>query len=166
MSAIRPLAILMFTVLLFGSAVPAGAVEEGASSLSLSLSPGRQLDRTYTVLSGRYGYYFVRDFEGSIGLEAWRGNTPEIYKVVPELRYVYSANPRAMPYAAVFLTRTFYDGLPDRYTYGGRIGFYFTLNRGSRLGVGIVHERIESCDPGTYRECRQNYPEVGLHFTF
>jgi hypothetical protein len=85
---------------------------------------------------------------------------------VPELRYTYSANPRAMPYAAVFLSRTFYDGLPDRYTYGGRVGFYFTLARGSRLGVGIVHERIESCDPGTYRACRQNYPEVGVNFSF
>jgi hypothetical protein len=162
MSALR----LLFVLVPMLAAGSACAVEEGATGFSLSLAPGRQLDRTYTVISGRLGYYFVRDFEGSVALEAWRGNDPKLYKVVPELRYVLPLNPRANPYGAVFLSRTFYDGLPDRYTYGVRAGVYFTLNRGSRLGVGVVHERIESCDPGTYRDCRQNYPEVGLHFTF
>jgi hypothetical protein len=166
MSAARLLSMPMLALLLAAPAAPARAVEQGATSLNVSLAPGRQLDQTYTVVSARYGYFFVQDFEGSIGLEAWRGKDPALYKVVPELRYVYSANPRAEPYAALFLTRTFYNDLPDRNTYGGRVGFFFTLNRGARLGVGVVHERIEGCDAATYRTCRQNYPEVGLHFTF
>jgi hypothetical protein len=169
MSATRPLSILTLAVLvavLLATAAPARAVEEGATSASVSLGAGRQLDRTYTVLSGRYGYYFVRDFEASIGVEAWRGNDPAIYKVVPELRWVYSGSPRAGPYVAGFLSRTFYDGLPDRFTYGGRLGFYFTLNRGSSFAVGVVTERISNCDQNTYRKCQQTYPEAGLHFTF
>lgn len=169
MSAPRLLAVVMFAalplVLLVGPA-PARAAEEGASSATVSLGAGRQLDRTYTVLAGRLGYYFVRDFEASIGLEAWRGNDPALYKVVPELRWEYSGNPTAGPYVAAFLSRTFYDGLPDRNTYGGRVGFYFTLSRGARIGVGVVHERIEGCNADTYRACRQTYPEAGLHFVF
>jgi hypothetical protein len=166
MSALRLLPALVLAVLLAAPLAPARAVEQGANSLNISIAPGRQLDQTYTVVSARYGYYFVEDFEGSIGLEAWRGKDPALYKVVPELRYVYPASPRAQPYVALFLTRTLYDDLPDRNTYGGRLGFFFTLNRGARLGVGMVHERIEGCDAATYRACRQNYPEVGLHFTF
>ena len=157
---------IMLAVLLTASPLPARAAEEGATSAGLTLGAGRQLDRRYTVLAGRFGYYFVRDFEASVGLEAWQGNDPSLYKVVPELRWSYSGNPRAGPYVAGFLSRTFYDGLPDRNTYGGRVGFYFTLNRGSRLGVGIVHERIAGCDESTYRACRQTYPEAGLSFSF
>ena len=169
MSATRPLSIPALAVaiaMLLTTAAPAHAAEEGATSASIALGAGRQLDRTYTVLSGRYGYYFVRDFEASIGVEAWRGNDPAIYKVVPELRWAYSGNPRAGPYIAGFISRTFYDGLPDRNTYGGRLGVYFALNRGSYLAIGAVAERISDCDENTYHKCEQTYPEVGLHFTF
>jgi hypothetical protein len=163
MSTIRFLSMLMLAAVVAG---PARAVEQGASSLSFSLSPGRQLDQTYTVFSGRYGYYFAQDFEGSVALEAWRGKDPSLYKIAPELRYTFPMSPRAQPYGALFVTRTIYDGLPDRFTYGGRLGFFFTINRTSHLGVGLVHERIETCDSATYKACRQNYPEASLHFTF
>jgi hypothetical protein len=166
MFRIRSLLGLVLAALACATAVPARAAEQGASSFGLSLAPGRQLDQTYTVLSGRYGYYFAEDFEGSLGLEAWRGKEPALYKVVPEIRYTFPANPRARPYGALFLTRTIYDALPDRNTYGGRLGFAFTLNRGASLGVGIVHERIEGCDTDTYHACRQTWPEVGLSFAF
>jgi hypothetical protein len=165
MSRTRPLVVLVLAVLVCAAA-PARAADQGASSFGLSLAPGRQLDQTYTVLAGRVGYYFADDFEGSLGLEAWRGKDPSLYKVVPELRYTVPMNPRARPYGALFVSRTFYDGLPDKNTFGGRLGFAFTLNRGASLGVGIVHERIEGCDAGTYRQCRQTWPEVGLSFAY
>jgi hypothetical protein len=166
MSAIRILSVALLAALLAAPVAPARAAEQGATSLDVSIAPGRQLDQTYTVVSGRYGYYFVPDFDASIGIEAWRGKDPALYKIVPQLRYVYPANPRVQPYVALFVTRTLYDDLPDRNTYGGRVGFLFNLNRGARLGVGVVHERIEGCDSDTYHACRQNYPEVGLHFAF
>ena len=148
------------------AAAPAPAAEQGTTSLGVGLASGTQLNKTYTVLTGRLGYYLVRDFEAAIGLEAWRGNDPSIYKLVPELRWEYSGNPNFGPYIGAFLSRTFYDGLPDRDTYGARIGVYFTLNRGSRLGAGAVTERISNCDTSTYSKCSQTYPEVALHFTF
>ena len=157
---------LCFAVLLLAPSAPARAFEQGETSLSVSLGAGRQLDRRYTVLAGRFGYYFSPEVEASVALEAWRGNDPEIFKVVPELRYVYSRAVPVKPYVGVFLSRSFYDGLPDRYTYGVKLGGYFSLNRGANLGIGIVHERIESCSESTYRDCRQTYPEVAMHFTF
>ncbi len=159
--------LVLFMLFISGSACgDALAAEQGASSFGLSLAPGRQLDQTYTVLAGRFGYYFADDFEGSLGLEAWRGKDPSLYKLVPELRYTAPLNPRAKPYGALFVTRTFYDGLPDKNTYGVRLGFAFTINRGASLGVGIVHERISGCDVGTYKRCNDTWPEIGLSFAY
>jgi len=160
------LAAAILAVLLAAPSTPALAFEQGASSVSIALGAGRQLDRDYTVITGRYGYYFVREFEGSVALEAWRGNDPAIYKIVPELRYVYSRAFPIKPYIAGFVGRTFYQGLSDRNSYGAKLGAYFTLNPNAHLGIGVVYERIESCNADIYRDCRQVYSEIGLHFTF
>ena len=161
------LAIAMtFAALLIPQLARAQAFDQGSSSISISLGAGKQLDQDYTVLAGRYGYYFVREFEGSLTIEAWRGNDPAIYKIVPELRYVYARMFPIKPYVGLFISRTLYQGLTDRNTYGAKIGAYFTLNPNAHLAIGAVTERIESCDTSVYRDCRQVYPEVGLHFTF
>ncbi len=163
-------ALLVIATLFAASLVPqparAQAFDEGSTSVSISLGAGKQLDQDYTVLAGRYGYYFVREFEASLTVEAWRGNDPAIYKIVPELRYVYARVFPIKPYVGVFLSRTLYQGMSDRNTYGLKLGAYFTLNANAHLAIGAVDERIESCDENIYRDCRQVYPEVGLHFTF
>lgn len=156
----------MLAVLLVAPPTAAHAFEQGASSVSLGLGAGRQLDREYTVIAGRYGHYFVREFEGSIAFEAWRGNDPQIYKIVPELRYVYSRAFPIKPYLGIFVARTLYQGLSDRNSYGGKMGAYFTINPNAHLGIGVVYERIENCNADVYRDCRQVYSEIGLHFTF
>ncbi len=156
----------ILAVMLVAPSTPAHAFEQGASSISLSLGAGQQLDRDYTVIAGRYGYYFVREFEGSVAFEAWRGNDPQIYKIIPELRYVYSRAFPIKPYLAIFVSRTLYQGLSDRNTYGGKLGAYFTINPNAHLGIGGVYERIENCNADVYRDCRQVYSEVSLHFTF
>jgi hypothetical protein len=164
--ALRSIAATILAGLLLMMVDIAAAFDQGRTSASLLISPGQQLDRNYTVLGGRFGHYFVRDFEASVAIEAWRGNDPAIYKIVPELRYVYSRAGAAKPYGGIFISRALYSGLPDRYTYGAKGGVYFTLNASAHLGLGITYERIEACDSRTYIKCRQLYPELGLHFVF
>jgi len=143
------------------------AFERGTSSVALSVGSGQQLGRDYTVINGRYGYFFVKEFEASMALELWRGNSPEIYKIIPELRYVYTSSQTLKPYAALFVGFTTYGGaVADRTTYGAKAGMYLRLNPGAHLGLGFVHERIENCDPAVYRNCQYTYPEVSLNFTF
>ena len=162
--------LIAFTMMVAGFLAPqlasAQGFEEGSSTITVSLGAGRQLDQDYTVIAGRYGYFFVRDFEASFTFEAWRGNDPAIYKFVPELRYVYARRIPIKPYVGVFLSRTLYQGMSDRNTYGGKIGAYFRINPNAHLAIGAVYERVESCDSSTYGECRQTYPEMGLLFTF
>ena len=146
---------------------PAQAFEQGTSSLSLGVGSGQQFKKDYTILSARAGYYFVREFEGSVGVQFWRGPSPSIMRISPELRYVYTRMFRVKPYAAVFLSRSIYgSGVPDRNTYGVKGGAYWSLNPKAHLAVGGVYERIENCDPNMFGSCSDAYPEVSMHFTF
>jgi hypothetical protein len=145
----------------------AQSFERGTSSVALMLGAAQQLQRNYTLISGRAGYYFAQDFEASVALEAWLGNEPKIYKLIPELRYVYSAPRAVKPYVAGFVARSFYPGaLTDTNSYGARAGAYFPLSRRSFLGLGLVHERFKDCDPLVYGDCRQTFSELSLHFMF
>lgn len=154
---------------LFVMLMPHGvqAFEKGESSVALAIGSGQQLGRDYTVIAGRYGYFFVKEFEASMGLELWRGNSPEIYKIIPELRYIYSAPQTVKPYAALFVGFTNFSGaVADRTSYGAKAGVYLKLNPSAYLGLGLVHERIEGCDPATYSNCQYTHPEASLNFTF
>ena len=139
----------------------------GSSSASLSLATAQQFGRDYTVVSGRYGRFFVDNFEASLGLELWRGNSPEIYKIIPELRYVSPTGQTFKPYAALFLTRTFYSSTVSSHgSFGARLGMYYVIDRSASLGFGLVNERLDSCDQAVLKDCQYFYPEVTLQFRF
>lgn len=158
---------ILLAILMTALPHAARAFEQGSSSVALSIGSGQQLGRDYTVISGRYGYFFVREFEASMALELWRGSSPEIYKVIPELRYVRTLTPTVKPYAALFFGFTNYGGaFADRTSFGAKAGTYLRINPSAHLGLGLVYERIESCDPAVYRNCQYTYPEVSLNFTF
>jgi len=141
--------------------------QSGQTSASLSLATAKQFDRDYTVISGRYGRFFTDSFEASLGLELWRGNDPEIYKIIPELRYVSPTGQTFKPYAALFLTRTFYaNTVASHNSFGVRGGMYYVIDRSAYLGLGLAAERLESCDRSVLRDCDYVYPEITLHFRF
>jgi len=160
-TAIRSLAVL---AALSGGAQ---AFEQGSTAASLGVGAGRQFNNDYTILSVRAGYYFVREFEASIGLQSWRGGDPLFTRISPELRYVYTRMFRMKPYASLFFSRSFHtNGAPSRNTYGMKAGAYWTINPKAHLALDGVYERIENCDAAVYGTCSATYPELGLHFTF
>lgn len=152
------------------AALPATAQYRGPgseTSASLSLGRGEQFGKDYTVLSGRYGRFFVEQFEASIGVEFWRGSSPSIYKIIPELRYVSATGESFKPYAAAFLSRTIYSNdVSSHNSYGVRGGMYYAIDRSVYVGAGLVHERQESCNRAVMTDCNQTRPEITLHFRF
>lgn len=148
------------------TALPAAAFDKGSANIGITLGAGRALDRDYTVIGGRLGYYVADGFELAFAGELWRGNSPNIYKLTPEVRYVWYMLDPVKPYVGGFYSRTFYDGLPDRNSYGVKGGAYFAVSHNANLGVGLVYERIENCQSATYRNCSQTYPEISFQATF
>lgn len=149
-------------------AVPHAALafERGTSNISITLGAGRAVDRTYTVIGGRIGHYIADGFEFAVAAEFWTDNDPDIFKITPEARYVWYGLAPAKPYVGGFVSRTMYNGLPDRNTYGAKGGVYFQVGPNAHLGVGVVYERVESCDRSTYRDCDQLYPEAAFSVRF
>lgn len=145
---------------------PAHALRQGTTNLGFGISSGRALDQTYTVIGMRLGYYVADGLEFAIGGELWRGDDPDIYKISPELRYVWFDLPNIKPYVGAFYARTIYDGLSDRNTYGMKGGVYMRVSPNAHLGAGLVYERIESCDVSVYKDCSELYPELSFNVSF
>jgi hypothetical protein len=150
--------------------LPASAQYYGSgnsSVASFSLGTGSQFGQDYTVIAGRYGRTFASDFEATLGLELWRGSSPDIYKITPELRYVPSSGQTFKPYAGLFYSRSFYsNSISNQGSFGVRGGMYYVINPSAYLGLGLVYERMESCDTNVFTKCSDTTPEVSLRFLF
>ena len=112
------------------------------------------------------GYFVANGLELGLDGEAWVGSSPQIYKVTPGIRYVYSGFERFWPYAGAFYRRTFYEGLDDLNSYGGRYGAYVSVSPNAYAGIGGVYEVLSGCDEKFYSSCTSNYPEVTLSLSF
>lgn len=158
---------LLIAAALWASAAHAAEpFNRGNVSGSLSIGSGRALDNTYTTLGAGLGYMVSDGLMAGIGGEAWFGNDPDIYKITPEVRYTFAQVQPVKPYVGGFFSRTFYDGLEDRNSYGVRGGVYFPFSSNAAASVGLVYEKITNCEEATYRDCSQVYPEAGLLVSF
>jgi hypothetical protein len=138
----------------------------GNTTGSIFVGAGRALDREYTTLGGTLGYMVSDGLMLGFGAEMWLGNEPDIFKVTPELRYTFTNVAPVKPYVGAFVSRTFYDGLPDSNTFGARGGIYMPFSSNAAFNVGVVYEKISGCNQSTYIDCSQLYPEAGVTFSF
>ena len=154
----------------FAALPPPGLAAEpfGRGSLtgSINFGSGSALDRHYTVLGGTLGYMAADGLMLAVSAEKWFGEDPDIFKLTPEMRYTFTWVEPVKPYAGIFVSRTFYDGLPDRDTYGARGGVYMPFSSNAAFGAGLVYEKISGCNASTYRDCSQLYPEASVMFSF
>ena len=165
---------LVATVLVIGAlltCIPTHAraaepFDRGKTTGSIFVGAGRALDREYTTLGGTLGFMVSEGLMLGVGAEMWLGNEPDIFKVTPEVRYTFTEVAPVKPYVGAFVSRTFYDGLPDSNTFGARGGIYMPFSSNAAFNVGVVYEKISGCNQSTYNDCSQLYPEAGVMFSF
>jgi hypothetical protein len=139
----------------------------GNVSGSLFIGAGQALGNTYTTVGAGLGYMISDGLMAGITGEAWFGNSPNLYKVTPELRYTFTQVEPVKPYVGTFVSHTFYSsGYSDRDSYGLRGGIYIPFSSNAAANVGLVYEKIADCNEGTYHDCSQTYPEAGVLFSF
>ncbi|MBL0057776.1 MAG: hypothetical protein IPP35_01300 [Elusimicrobia bacterium] len=155
------------------SSLQAGSVTAGATLFeahrwrgSLSVGSGQGSGDTYMVAGLGLGYFLARGLELGLDGEAWVGADPQIYKVTPGIRYIYSGIERFWPYVGAFYRRTIYSGLTDLNSYGGRYGAYMSLGGNAYAGFGGVSEKLVDCDEKVYDSCTSNYPEITFSLSF
>ena len=147
------------------SHIEAGSFDQGNVRLSVSGGGGHAFGDDYVVLGLGVGYYVFDGLELGLDADAWFGD-PEIYTISPQVRYVVHQVPNVKPYAGAFYRRTFIEGLDDLDAVGFRGGAFFTIGRGSYLGVGAVYDIYLDCDRDEYESCSDVYPEIVLSFAF
>jgi hypothetical protein len=138
----------------------------GQTTGSIYVGAGHALDREYTTLGGTLGYMVSEGLMLGMSAEIWLGNEPDIYKFTPEVRYTFTQVAPVKPYVGAFISRTIYDGPPDRNTYGARAGIYMPFSSNAAFSAGVVYEKVSDCNEATYGDCSQLYPEAGVLFSF
>ncbi len=150
------------------SQVGAGAsFDKGKTRLSLMGGWGQAFDQDYFVIGAGAGYYVLPGLEVGIDGESWVGNSPKIYKVTPEARYIFTQTGTSVfPYLGGFYRRTIYEDLEDADSVGGRVGVYMPLSQRTYFGIGGVFERQLDCNTDIYSHCSVVYPEFAFTVGF
>lgn len=146
------------------SSAPVGAADafaRGQARASVIAGSGRAFDEDYLVIGAGLAYYPVDGLELGVDGEAWTGGDPSVYKLSPQLRYVFGRG-SIRPYAGAFYRYTDIEGQDGLQSFGGRAGFYLSLGGGTYLGLGLVQERYLDCDEDVYRSCEEGYAEAVL----
>jgi len=138
---------------------------QGSTNISVLLASGRAFSQNYTVVGVGAGYFVTNGLELGLEVEAWLSGDPNIYKVTPNLRYVFNVGGQIKPYVGAFYRRVYIQGYPDLDSWGGRAGAFIAAGTNSYVGVGVVYSELRDCNTQIYQTCSDTYPEFTLGFT-
>lgn len=148
----------------------AGPFREGSGRMTLLIGGGtayeNNIQYNYTILGVGAGYYVVNGLEVGLDVEDWLGGGPRIYRVSPEVHYVFYEVETIKPYVGVFYRRNFIEGRDDVNTVGVRAGGLFLIGKRSYLGVGMVYDKYLNCSNSPFSSCSDTYPEIIVAVTF
>ncbi len=154
------LAIVLFTATGVHAGPDAYPFSKGSARLSLLVGSNTAFNQDYSVIGIGVGYYVTDGLEAGLDAETWQGNSPHIYRISPELRYVlYTVQP-IKPYAGLFYRRTFIEDHGDHNEAGVRAGGIVLAGQRAYFGVGVVYEIRLNCDKSIYSSCSDVYPEL------
>ncbi|MFZ5570242.1 MAG: hypothetical protein ACOZF0_07550 [Thermodesulfobacteriota bacterium] len=140
---------------------------KGMVRTSLSVGWGSAFQNDYTIIGGGVGYYIIDCLELGLDAEYWIGDSPVIYKVSPEMRYVLRLQSALKPYAGIFYRYTAISlSYDDINSAGLRAGVYYNTGGNLYIGAGVVYEQYLDRDEKQYDYGSQTYPEVSLTVAF
>lgn len=148
----------------------AGPFREGSGRMTLLIGGGtayeNNIEYNYTILGVGAGYYVTDGLEVGLDVEDWLGNGPRIYRVSPEVHYVFYEFDPIKPYVGVFYRRNFIEGHDDVNSVGFRAGGLFLMGKRSYLGAGVVYDKYLNCSNSPFSSCSDTYPEIIVAVTF
>jgi hypothetical protein len=120
----------------------------------------------YLIIGIGAAYYLLDGLEAGLDFEAWLLSNPNLYRVSPQVRYVYDrADLQLKPYGGFLYRRTFVQDRDDQNSLGLRGGAFYRSRKGTFVGAGIVYESYLDCD-SRYLDCSSVYPEITVMLRF
>jgi hypothetical protein len=139
---------------------------QGSTTLTLTLGSAFIGSNDYFILGAGVGAYAINGLELGVDGAIWMFDSPVIFTVTPQIRYVLYQIPVVKPYVGAFYRHYFVgDGYEDLDSVGARLGLYFNAGSRAYLGVGALYEHILDCNENIL-ECDDWYPEVMIGFSF
>ena len=163
-------ALMSTTTVLNAASVGTGGIStafsKNSTSIGVVLGSGSGFGDDYLILGLGVGYYLVKGLEIGIDAQYWAGGDPTIFKLSPQIRYVFTQPKVIKPFVGVFYRRTFIDSdfFDDRDSFGYRAGAYFSTNNRVFIGAGIVYEEYKDC--AQFVDCSNTYPEILFTVSF
>jgi hypothetical protein len=144
----------------------AGFFGRGRVRTGFVVGVGNSFNNTYLILGVGAGYYLVNGLEVGANVQGWLLNTPTIWQVSPEVRYVVWQLPKFKPYAGLFYRWNFMQDFDTVNSYGGRLGVFYQSNPRMYMGVGAVWEEFSDCGGNGLSDCSNVYPEFVVSMGF
>jgi len=141
----------------------AGPFSKGRVRIGFYGGAGHTFNQTYVILGGGLGYYLADGLEIGVDLEGWLFQSPTIWKVTPQVRYVFYQMGNLKPYVGAFWRHNIIGNPFDDYSsYGGRFGIAYQSGR-SYVALGGVYEKF---DENVLGDSDVWYPEIAFWISF
>ena len=141
----------------------AGAFGQGRKRVGFYGGAGSNFGHTYMILGIGAGYYLLDGLEVGLEFEGWLLQSPQFYKLAPQVRYVFWQLRPVLPYVGAFYRKTWVtDDFPDTDSWGGRAGIAYSRGRGY-VAIGAVYERFID---DVYTDTDHWYPEIAFWLSF
>ena len=138
----------------------AGPFRQGSARLGAGLGSAHP----YIVFGLGLGYYVADGVELGLAGDIWFGDSPKIYQVIPQARYVFYQLPMLSPYLGALYREVIIEGETEGWrSVGARAGVIYWGNGRLLIGGGWVVERLLDCE-GSH--CERQAPELQLQVSF
>ena len=160
---------LMITASLLALSCHATASElftKNGQHLSFNLDMSDSLNKEYVGFGVGYRYFPADGIELGLDFDLLLGNDPIIYRVSPEIRYVFYPFKIFIPYVGAFYQYHYIVNMEDKGGFGARAGFYTPVGANTYIGYGVSLGELLQCDKKGYGKCSTTQLEFSYSLRF
>jgi len=121
--------------------------------LSFNLGFSDSLSKDYVGFGVGYRYFPFDGVEVGLDFDLLLGNEPIIYRVSPEVSYVFYSLKTFVPYVGAFYEYNYIVNMENKGGFGARAGFYTPVGNRSYIGYGLSAGELRQCEKAIYGDC-------------
>jgi hypothetical protein len=150
----------------FGSAGANSLFKQNSQHLAFNLGFSDSLNKDYVGFGVAYRYFPFTGVDVGVDFDLLLGNNPIIYRVSPEIRYVFQSLETFIPYVGAFYQYNYIVDLENLGGFGARAGLYTPISPTSYLGYGLSWGELRQCNKAIYGECSNRQIEINFSLRF
>ncbi len=139
---------------------------QNTQHLSFNLGFSDSLNKDYVGFGVGYRYFPLDGVELGLDFDLLLGNDPIIYRVSPEIRYVFYPMKTFIPYVGALYQYNYIVNFENKGGFGARAGFYTPFGDRTYIGYGLSVGELRQCEKSVYGDCSTIQAEFLLSLRF